>query len=92
MAFENDAPANKLPKARFVRASRFPGSAQDRARFLLMREMACCASASLMGFFWIEVYASMAWVSASIPVVAVSLGGNDAVSFGSRKAICGTKR
>ena len=51
MAFESDAPANKLPKARFVRASRFPGSAQDRARFLLMREMACCASASLMGFF-----------------------------------------
>ena len=52
--------------------------------------MAFTAKASLTGFFWMDVYASMACVSASMPVVAVSFGGSDAVSAGSRMAACGT--
>ena len=59
-------------------------------RFAAISSMAFTANASLTGFFWMDVYASTACVSASIPVVAVSLGGSDAVSAGSRMAVCGT--
>ena len=55
-----------------------------------MSSMALTAKASETGFFWMDVYASTAWVSASMPVVAVSFGGSEEVSAGSRMAACGT--
>ncbi|MEZ4505263.1 MAG: hypothetical protein R2848_05170 [Thermomicrobiales bacterium] len=51
--------------------------------------MACKARPSLIGVPRVQVYASMAWVSASIPVEAVSRGGKPSVSPGSTMAILG---
>ena len=90
IAFENAAPAMSEPSARFVRASVSPPFAQATGRFAAISWMAFTANASLTGFFWMDVYASMACVSASMPVVAVSFGGSEAVSAGSRMAACGT--
>ena len=90
IAFEKEAPAMRLASASDVRASAFFPSAHAVNRLSAMSVMAERASESLTGFFWMEVYASTACVSASMPVVAVSLGGSDWVSTGSRIATCGT--
>ena len=76
--------------ARLVRASVLAPSRQAVGRFAAISSIAFTANASDTGFFWMDVYASTACVSASMPVVAVSFGGSDAVSAGSRMAACGT--
>ena len=44
------------------------------------------------GFAFVETYASIAWVRASIPVAAVRAGGIPTIRFGSLIAICGVTR
>ena len=50
------------------------------------------AAASVSGFAFVETYASIAWVRASIPVAAVRAGGIPTIRFGSLIAICGVTR
>ena len=90
MAFENAAPAISEASARLVRASVSAPLRQAVGRFAAISSTAFAANASDTGFFWMDVCASTAWVSASMPVVAVSFGGSDEVSAGSRMATCGT--
>ena len=90
MALLNAAPAMSDPSARLALASTFAPSRQATGRLAAISSLAFPAKASLTGFFWMDVYASMACVSASMPGVAVSFGGSDAVSAGSRMAACGT--
>lgn len=90
MAFEKLAPASKLPSASEVRTSRSPGSSQERTRFSEMSAIAWRGQRIGNGVF-LDGGISLDRVGERVDaVVAVSFGGSEAVSSGSRKATCGT--
>src|SRR5579863_3051668 len=74
------------------RASIFWPWATAAGRKSRISSMALIAQASVTGVAMVETYASMAWVSASMPVAAVKPGGIPAISTGSLIATLGVTR
>ena len=74
----------------FPAAARSPLLATDLRKFAAISLIAPIARASVWGVARSDMYDSMAWVNASIPVGIMTLGGTVETITGSRKAILGT--